>query len=645
MARLLLKAPARPDSLRTWTVNDSLDLYNVRGWSQGFFDVNERGNVVATPHAGSGPALDLKDLVDELRRRDISTPLLVRFSDILRVRIEQINTAFNQAIAEHEYQGRYYGVYPIKVNQQRHVVEEIVAFGKPFNYGLEAGSKPELLAVLALLDSDESLIICNGYKDTEYVDMVLLATKAGRKIIPVVEKISEIELLLDRSAAMGIRPNIGVRIKLSTRGSGRWQESGGDRSKFGLTVTELVRAIELLKARDMLDCFQLLHFHLGSQITDIRTIKAALAEAGRFVVELSRAGVTLQYLDVGGGMAVDYDGSSTNFPSSTNYTMQEYASDVVSALLEVCRANNVPQPSIVTEAGRAITAHHSVLIVDVLGRTEMPAGAVPQKLRKDAPQVLKNLLETYNSISRKNFQEAYHDALHLRDEMLSHFNVGNLNLEDRSVSESLFWACAWKIYRTMRDKEYVPDELEGLESMLADTYYCNFSAFQCIPDFWAVQQLFPILPLQRLGEQPMRRAVLADITCDSDGKVDKFIDLRDVKETLELHELNGAPYHIGFFMVGAYQEILGDMHNLFGDINAVHVSLDAEGEFHIEHLVPGDSVRESLSYVQYSADDLLDRMRKSIEQSVRAKRISVEESTYFLRRFEQGMRGYTYLGT
>jgi len=645
MAKLLQRTPARPDSLRTWTINDSLDLYNVRGWSQGFFGINERGNVVVTPTGEAGPAIDLKDLVDELGRRDIQLPLLVRFSDILRVRIERIHAAFAAAIAEHEYRGKYMGVYPIKVNQQRHVVEEIVHFGRPFNYGLEAGSKPELLAVLALLDSNEPLIICNGYKDTEYLEMVLLAAKIGRNIIPVIEKFSELERLIDRSRAMGIRPRLGIRIKLSTRGSGRWQESGGDRSKFGLSVSELVRAIELLRSQDMLDCFQLLHFHLGSQITNIRTIKAALAEGGRVLVELAKSGAIMKYLDVGGGMAVDYDGSSSNFPSSTNYSIQEYAADVVSAVMETCNAADVPHPTIVTEAGRAITAHHSVLIVEVLGKTEMPIGAVPTKLTKEAPQVLRNLVETYNSISRKNFQEAYHDALHLRDEMLSLFNLGYLSLEARSMCENVFWACAWKIYRAMKDKDYVPDELEGLESLLADTYYCNFSAFQSIPDFWAVQQLFPIMPIHRLTEQPLRKAILADLTCDSDGKVDKFIDLRDVKETLELHDVNGGAYQLGMFMVGAYQEILGDMHNLFGDINAVHVRLDENNEYRIEHFVAGDAVREVLGYVQFSADDLMDRMRRSIEASVRTRQISPEESAYFLRRYDRGLRGYTYLET
>lgn len=643
MARLLQREPARPDSLRPWTVNDSVELYNVRGWGHGFFDINELGHAIIRPRGPSGPSIDLKELVDDLGQRDITLPLLVRFSDVLQVRIEQINQAFNDAIREHDYQGRYFGVYPIKVNQQRHVVEEIVHFGRPFNYGLEAGSKPELLAVLALLDSNESLVICNGYKDAEYIDMVLLATKAGRTIIPVIEKFSELELLVERSALMGVRPRVGMRIKLSTRGSGRWQESGGDRSKFGLSATELMQAVELLRRHDMLDCFELLHFHLGSQITDIRTIKAGLVESGRIYVELVKGGAQLKYVDVGGGLAVDYDGSSTNFPSSANYTMQEYAADVVSAIMEVCNNAQVPHPNIVTEAGRAITAHHSVLILNVLSRTAMPSGAVPAKLPKTAPQVIRNLLETYNSISRKNFQEAYHDALHLRDQMLSLFNHGVLGLEERSVCENLFWACAWKIYRTMKDKDYVPDELEGLESLLADIYYCNFSAFQSIPDCWAVQQLFPIMPLNRLNEQPNRRAVLADITCDSDGKVDKFIDLRDVKETLELHDPNGSDYYIGVFMVGAYQEILGDMHNLFGDINAVHVSLDEENDYRIEHFVPGDAVREVLGYVQYSADDLYDRVRRSIEASVRAKKMTLEESAYFLRRYERGLRGYTYL--
>ncbi len=645
MPRVMQRQASPTESLRGWTVQDAIELYNVSRWGDGFFSVNERGNIEVYPRGHGGPAIDLKELVEELIQRGIALPILIRFSDILRARIEKLNEAFRVAIAEHNYRGRYMGVYPIKVNQQRHVVEEIVHFGAPFAYGLEAGSKPELVSVLGLLESDEPLIICNGYKDAEYIDMVLLATKLGKSIIPVVEKYAEFDLIVQRAKTLGIKPRIGVRIKLSARGSGRWQESAGDRSKFGLTVMELVSAIELLKAQDMLDCLKLVHFHIGSQITNIRSIKEALAEACRVYVEVVKAGAPLGFLDVGGGMAVDYDGSSSNFPSSANYSMQEYAADVVATISEACEKAEVPHPHIVTECGRAITAHHSVLILNVMGAAEMPTGPIPKKLPQDAPNVLKNLLYVHNSVTRKNFQEAYHDALHYREEALSLFKLGYLTLEQRGLCEAVFWATGGKILRLLREREmeYVPDELENLESAMADTYFCNFSAFQSVPDSWAVQQLFPIVPIHRLNEEPTRRAILADITCDSDGKIDKFCDLRDVKDVLELHPVRNEPYHLGIFMVGAYQEILGDMHNLFGDTNAVHVNIADDGSYRIEHVVAGDTVEEVLRYVQYSSEDLVARLRRIVERAVREKRLTLEESADLLRRYERGMKGYTYL--
>jgi len=645
MPRVMQRQASPTESLRGWTVQDAIELYNVARWGDGFFSVNERGNIEVFPRGHGGPVIDLKELVEELIQRGIALPILIRFSDILRARIEKLNEAFRVAIAEHNYRGRYMGVYPIKVNQQRHVVEEIVHFGAPFAYGLEAGSKPELVSVLGLLESDEPLIICNGYKDAEYIDMVLLATKLGKSIIPVVEKYAEFDLIVQRAKALGIKPRIGVRIKLSARGSGRWQESAGDRSKFGLTVMELVSAIEFLKTQDMLDCLKLVHFHIGSQITNIRSIKEALAEACRVYVEVVKSGAPLGFLDVGGGMAVDYDGSSSNFPSSANYSMQEYAADVVATISEACEKAEVPHPHIVTECGRAITAHHSVLILNVMGSAEMPTGPIPKKLPQDAPNVLKNLLYVHNSVTRKNFQEAYHDALHYREEALSLFKLGYLTLEQRGLCEAVFWATGGKILRLLREREmeYVPDELENLESAMADTYFCNFSAFQSVPDSWAVQQLFPIVPIHRLNEEPTRRAILADITCDSDGKIDKFCDLRDVKDVLELHPLRNEPYHLGIFMVGAYQEILGDMHNLFGDTNAVHVNIADDGSYRIEHVVAGDTVEEVLRYVQYSSEDLVARLRRIVERAVREKRLTLEESADLLRRYERGMKGYTYL--
>ncbi|HOB75258.1 MAG TPA: biosynthetic arginine decarboxylase [Phycisphaerae bacterium] len=633
----------RSDTMRTWTVDDSMELYNVRNWGWPYFSINAEGNACVHAQGPDGPTVDLKQLADELQRRGIQLPILVRFSDILRARVEALNEAFRTAIQEYGYKGRYLGVYPIKVNQQRHVVEEIVRYGEPYQFGLEAGSKPELLAVLALLDSPEALIICNGYKDEEYVEMALLATKLGKNIIIVVEKFSEFQLIVDLARKLNVVPRIGVRAKLATRGSGRWESSGGDRSKFGLNVTELVSAIEFLRESEMLDCLELLHFHLGSQITNIRSVRDGLQEACRIFVEMHKLGANLRFLDVGGGLAVDYDGSRTNFVSSTNYSMQEYANDIVGAVLDTCDANEVPHPVIVSESGRAITAHHSVLLFNVLGTSAFGDVSVPPEIPEDVADPLANLFEVHKNITRKNFQEAYHDALHYRDECMSLFRHGFLPLKDRSLAETIFWSCLQKIARIVREAEYVPDDLEGLERSLADTYFCNFSCFQSLPDFWAVSQLFPIMPIHRLNTEPTRRAVLADITCDSDGKIDKFIDLRDVKHALELHPLNGEDYILGVFITGAYQEILGDMHNLFGDTNAVHVRIQPEGGYRIEHVVKGDTVEEVLRFVQYSAEDLLHRLRQNVEAAVRGGLISFEESRQFLEKYELGLEGYTYL--
>ncbi len=630
--------------MRTWSVDDSMELYNVRNWGSPFFSINAAGNACVHPQGPTGPTVDLKQVVDELQRRGIQLPILIRFSDILRARVEALNEAFRTAIKEYGYKGRYAGVYPIKVNQQRQVVEEIVSYGQPYQFGLEAGSKPELLAVLALLDSTESLVICNGYKDHEYVEMALLGTKLGKSVIIVVEKFSELALIIEVAKRLNVVPKIGVRAKLASRGSGRWESSGGDRSKFGLTVRELVDAIELLRSHDMLDCLELLHFHLGSQITNIRSIREGLEEACRIYVEMHKLGANPRFFDVGGGLAVDYDGSQTNFASSTNYSMQEYANDIVSAVMDICDGADVPHPIIVSESGRAITAHHSVLVFNVLGTSAFVGESiVPAEIPEEKPDPLRNLLEVHKNITRKNFQESYHDALHYRDECMSLFRYGYLSLADRSLAETIFWSCAQKILRIVREADYVPDELENLEKSLADTYFCNFSCFQSLPDFWAVQQLFPILPIHRLAEEPTRRAVLADITCDSDGKIDRFIDLKDVNHVLELHPFNGEDYILGVFMTGAYQEILGDMHNLFGDTNAVHVRLDPEGGYSIEHVVKGDTVKEVLNFVQYSTDELTHRLRKMVEAAVRAGTVSFEEAGNFIEKYELGLAGYTYL--
>jgi arginine decarboxylase len=638
-------ASFRAGASSTWSVADAMEVYKVRQWGAGFFGINERGHVVVSPRGKGGGMLDLKDLVDELRQRGIGMPILIRFSDILRTRIRQINEAFDKAIAEHDYTGPYMGVYPIKVNQQRHVVEEIVRYGEPYKFGLEAGSKPELLAVLAIMDAAQPLIICNGYKDAEYIDLALWGRKLGRNIILVVEEFGELERILDRSAAMKVTPRIGFRMKLATGGSGRWRESVGPvtRSKFGLTVTEMLRGVELLREEGMLDNLVLTHFHLGSQITNIRSIKEALAESCRVYLELAKLGAGLKYFDVGGGLAVDYDGTSSDLPSSANYTLDEYVADVVYAVSEACNAAGMPHPVLVTECGRAITAYQSALVFDVLGVTEPAQDPVPESMPDEAHPVLHNLLEMHESITVKNFQESYHDALHLRDEALSLFKLGYLTLADCGTAESVFWSACRKILKIIRQQEFVPEELGDLESQLAETYVCNFSAFQSVPDCWAVGQLFPVMPIHRLNEEPTRRGTLADITCDSDGRIDKFIDLHEAKSTLELHSPDGGEYFLGIFMTGAYQEILGDMHNLFGDTNAVHVSVADDGQYFVDHVVTGDTVQEVLHYVQFSTEDLLDRMRRTVERAVRRKLITFQESAEMLRRFERGLKGYTYL--
>jgi arginine decarboxylase len=628
--------------LRAWTVKDSLELYNVTGWGRDFFSINEAGHVEVTPAGPTSTRIDLRELVDDLRSRGLNLPLLIRFSDILRTRVEQLCGSFQQAIAENDYKGAYRGVYPIKVNQQRHVVEELIEYGRPFNLGLEAGSKPELLVALALQENPEALILCNGYKDRAYIETALLAQKLGRRVVITMDRLAELETIIGAARDLDVKPVIGVRARLSTRGAGKWVESTGDRSKFGLTSGEIVAVVERLRADAMLECLQLLHFHIGSQITAIRAHKDALREATRIYVELAKMGANMRYFDCGGGLGVDYDGSQTNFHSSVNYTLQEYAADVVSQVAEACNAKGVPHPDIVSESGRALTAHHSVLVFNVLDSNQMLLGQVPESLAKDEHRVIQQLYETYAGVSRKNFQEAYHDALQFREEAITAFNLGILDLRARARAEELFYSTCEKILKIVRDLPYVPDELEGLERQLSDTYYCNFSLFQSLPDHWAVRQLFPTMPLERLNRPPLRRAVLADLTCDSDGKMDQFIDLRDVKNFLELHPPNGEPYYIGSFLVGAYQEILGDLHNLFGDTDAVHVKLEGE-DYRVEHVVEGDSVAEVLSYLQYSKEDLIARVRRTMEVALRERRITPAESGRLMRRYEEGLEGYTYL--
>lgn len=629
---------------RKWTVADSGETYGIRYWSQNYFSINDLGHVVCHPQGPEAGTIDLKELVDEVARRGISLPLLIRFSDILKSRVVELHEAFRRAIAEYGYKGEYRGVYPIKVNQHRYVVEEIVQFGRPYHYGLEAGSKPELLAVMGILDDEEALIVCNGYKDEEYIETALMCSKLGRKVLIVVEKFSELDLIASTAKKIGVRPRIGMRVKLAAKGSGRWEASGGDRSKFGLSTREVVEAIKVLRENDMLGCFELLHFHLGSQISAIRAVKNALREAGRFYVELVKLGAPLKYFDAGGGLGVDYDGSQTNFASSMNYSLQEYANDIVFGLEEICDAAGVPCPTIVTESGRAVVAHHSTLVIDVLGVGEFDVGKAPEKLPDNAARVVRNLLDTFRDISSKNLREAYHDALEYREEALSLFALGSLSLTERMIAEDVFWAVCQKALKITRELREVPEEFEGLERALSDTYFCNFSMFQSLPDIWAIDQLFPIMPIHRLTEEPTRRAVLADITCDSDGKIDHFIDRRDVKSVIELHQVaNEQDYYLGVFLVGAYQEILGDLHNLFGNTNTVHVSLVPGGGYQIEHVVAGDTVTDVLKYVSYAREDLVARVRRFAENAVRASRMSLEETRSLLRMYDEGLSGYTYL--
>jgi len=631
------------NEIRAWTVKDSASLYNIAGWSSGYFRINDAGHVEVTPSGPEGRSVDLYELVQDLQRRGLGMPLLMRFSDILHSRVSALFDCFKGAIDSYGYKGRYRGVYPIKVNQQHQVVEELVRFGRPYGLGLEAGSKPELLAGLALLDGPDGLLVLNGYKDVEYVETALLAQKLGRYPIIVIDRYRELDLVLQVAKRLGVRPHVGVRAKLTTKGAGKWMESTGDRSKFGLTATEIVLLVEKLREAGMLDCLELVHFHIGSQISSVRAIKDAMREASRVYVELARAGADLKFLDAGGGLGVDYDGSSTNWHSSTNYTTQEYANDVVSAIQDACDAAGIPHPDLITESGRALVAHHSVLVFNILDVNEVIAGQLPpQQAEPGDHAVIHQLVECWRSVSRKNFQEAYHDALQLKEEATNLFNVGLLDLKGRARVEQMFWGCCEAILKVIRELDYVPDDLEGLEKGLADTYYGNFSVFQSAPDHWAVRQLFPIMPLHRLTERPSRRGVIADLTCDSDGKMDQFIDLRDVKSALELHPFDGRPYYVGVFLVGAYQEILGDLHNLFGDTNAVHIALDDDG-YRVDNVVEGDSVTEVLGYVQYQKQDLVQRVRRANEEALRKGLLTFEESALLIRRYEEGLAGYTYL--
>jgi len=631
-------------SLPSWSLEEARERYLTAEWGKGYFDVNGKGNVVIMPGKSRGATVDLKVLVDDLSTRGIKAPVLLRFTGILEKRMEELREAFEWAIGEYDFNGRHVGVYPVKVNQNKQVVEDIVDFGGKWGVGLEVGTKAELLIALSSLENFKAPVICNGYKDQEYIECALWARKLGYKVFIVVEKPTELVEIIRWSKRMKVKPLIGIRAKLTAKGRGKWESSGGDRSKFGLFPAEIIDAVDRLRKEKLLDSFSLLHFHLGSQITSIQSIKLALREATRIFSELVRMGVPIRYFDVGGGLAVDYDGSRTNFPSSANYGLKEYAADVVSAVAETCSELDLPQPDIITESGRALVAYHSILVLNILGKSSFGEGPVEVEIPPEAPEGAHLLKDLLDNLTVKNFQEAYHDALQIRDETLTLFNVGIMSLAQRALIEKFFWKLCRKISELIEKLDYVPDELEHLDHFISDTYYGNFSVFQSLPDHWAVNQLFPILPIHRLNERPSRKATLVDITCDSDGKVDKFIDLHDVRDTLDLHELEeGKPYYLGVFLVGAYQEALGDLHNLYGDTNTVHINVTGKNKYRIEKTVEGDRVRDVLSYVQYQKRDVMTAIRKSVEAAIESKKITIKESARIRGFLENILEGYTYL--
>lgn len=631
--------------MRKWRVEDSSELYNIDGWGIGYFGVSKQGDLTVMPHRDPEKAIAIKDILDELSLKDVSCPVLLRFPEILDERIETISTCFKDASKEYEFEGNYFTVYPIKVNQQRPVVEELVRYGQKFNIGLEAGSKPELHAVLAVMENPNALIICNGYKDEEFIELALLATKMGKKLFIVAEKFNELKLICRLARIHKVQPNVGIRIKLASSGSGKWEDSGGDKSKFGLTSNELIEAVEYMKSEDMLDSVKLIHCHLGSQITNIRRIKRSMKEAAQFYVQLRKLGCNIEYVDIGGGLGVDYDGTRTTISSSINYSIQEYANDAVSALQDASDKNGFPHPHLITESGRALTAHHSVLVFNVLESTSPPRTPYEEfDVTDDDHEIVLDLHTTLDSLTDLTMIEAWHDAVQLREEALDLFSLGMLDLSVRAKVEKLFWSIAHEIKDLAKHSKHASDDVAQLEKILAEKYFCNFSLFQSLPDAWAIDQLFPIVPLHRLDEKPTRNATLQDITCDSDGKIDRFIGNRSFNSWLPLHSLKTyETYYLGVFLVGAYQEILGDMHNLFGDTNAVHVTQNADGTFKIDKIIEGETVSDVLDYVQFSAKKLVRIMETWVAASVKEGKISINEGKDFLNLYRSGLYGYTYL--
>ena len=629
--------------MRKWRIEDSEELYNITGWGTSYFSINDAGHVVVTPRR-DGVTVDLKELVGELQLRDVASPMLLRFPDILDNRIEKMSSCFKQAAEEYGYKAENFIIYPIKVNQMRPVVEEIISHGKKFNLGLEAGSKPELHAVIAVNTDSDSLIVCNGYKDESYIELALLAQKMGKRIFLVVEKMNELKLIAKMAKQLNVQPNIGIRIKLASSGSGKWEESGGDASKFGLTSSELLEALDFMESKGLKDCLKLIHFHIGSQVTKIRRIKTALREASQFYVQLHSMGFNVEFVDIGGGLGVDYDGTrSSNSEGSVNYSIQEYVNDSISTLVDVSDKNGIPHPNIITESGRALTAHHSVLIFEVLETATLPEWDDEEEIAPDAHELVQELYSIWDSLNQNKMLEAWHDAQQIREEALDLFSHGIVDLKTRAQIERLYWSITREINQIAGGLKHAPDEFRGLSKLLADKYFCNFSLFQSLPDSWAIDQIFPIMPIQRLDEKPERSATLQDITCDSDGKIANFISTRNVAHYLPVHSLKKTePYYLAVFLVGAYQEILGDMHNLFGDTNAVHVSVNEKG-YNIEQIIDGETVAEVLDYVQYNPKKLVRTLETWVTKSVKEGKISLEEGKEFLSNYRSGLYGYTYL--
>ena len=629
--------------MKKGTREDSKELYNINGWGTSYFGINEKGDVCVSP-CKDNTEIDLRDVMDELALRDVAPPVLLRFPDILDNRIEKTASCFDKAKKEYDFKAENFIIYPIKVNQMQPVVEEIITHGRKFNLGLEAGSKPELHAVIAVQCQSDSLIICNGYKDQSYIELALLAQKMGKRIFIVVEKLNEIEVIARAAKKLNVKPNLGIRIKLASSGSGKWAESGGDASKFGLTSSELLQALELLDSKGLHDSLKLIHFHIGSQITKIRRIQVALNEAGQYYVNLRKMGYNVEFVDCGGGLGVDYDGTrSSSSESSVNYSIQEYVNDCVYTFVDAANKNDIPHPNIITESGRSLAAHHSVLVIDVLETASLPEMPEEFEAKETDHQLVRDLYHIWDNIDKRNMLEDWHDAEQIRDEALELFSHGMVDLKTRAEIEAMYWSVCHEINSLAKTMKHVPDELRDMDKLLADKYFCNFSLFQSLPDSWAIDQLFPVVPIQRLNERPTRNATLQDITCDSDGKIANFVADGKSSHVLPIHALKrNEPYYLGVFLVGAYQEILGDMHNLFGDTNAVHISVK-NGDYHIDQIFDGETVEEVLEYVQYNPKKLVRQLEIWVTKSVKEGKISIEEGKEFLSNYRSGLYGYTYL--